>query len=96
MMALQLSRSGFENRLVAGVVLTGGLACLAGACDIAEHVLNANARVGLPPQLDDLPDELDHPGWATVIGLVLYAQRLRLHRTRKRDRVTEWLKTLFE
>jgi cell division protein FtsA len=96
MMALQLSRSGFENRLVAGVVLTGGLACLAGTCDIAEHVLNANARVGLPPQLDDLPDELDHPGWATVIGLVLYAQRLRLHRTRKRDRVTEWLKTLFE
>ena len=96
MMASQLACGGFENRLVAGVVLTGGLACLAGTCDIAEQVLNANARVGLPPQLDDLPDELDHPGWATVIGLVLYAQRLRLHRTRKRDRVTEWLKTLFE
>jgi cell division protein FtsA len=96
MMAVQLARSGFENRLVAGVVLTGGLACLAGTCDIAETVLNANARVGLPPQLDDLPDELDHPGWATVIGLVLYAQRLRLHRQRKRDRVTDWLKTLFE
>jgi cell division protein FtsA len=95
-MAAQLARAGFENRLVAGVVLTGGLACLAGSCDIAEHVLNVNARVGLPPQIDDLPDELDHPGWATAIGLILYAQRLRLHRKRKRDRVTEWLKTLFD
>lgn len=96
MMAVQLARGGFENRLVAGVVLTGGLACLAGTCDIAETVLSANARVGLPPQLDDLPDELDHPGWAAVIGLVLYAQRLRLHRQRKRDRVSDWLKALFD
>jgi hypothetical protein len=59
-------------------------------------VLSSKARVGNPPQLDDLPDELDHPGWTTVIGLVLYAQRLRLHRQRKRDRVTDWLKALFE
>ncbi len=92
----ELSRNGFENRLVAGIVLTGSLACLAGACDLAEEVLETNARIGLPPRIEDLPDELDHPGWATAIGLVLYAQRLRLHQKRRKDRVTEWLKALFD
>lgn len=91
-----LTRAGFESRLVAGVVLTGSLACLAGACDLAEQVFDANARIGLPPRIEDLPDDLDHPGWATAIGLVLYAQRLRLHQKRRKDRVTEWLKALFE
>ncbi len=96
MIAGPLSRAGLEGRLFAGVVLTGGLAALAGCCDVAEHLFNSNVRIGLPPRLEDLPDELDHPGWATSIGLVLYAQRLRLHRQRKRDRVAEWLKALFE
>jgi len=96
MIADPLSRAGLEGRLFAGVVLTGGLAALAGCCDVAEHLFNSNVRIGLPPRLEDLPDELDHPGWATAMGLVLYAQRLRLHRQRKRDRVAEWLKALFE
>ncbi len=92
----ELRRNGFENRLVAGIVLTGSLACLAGACDLAEEVMDSNARIGLPPRIEDLPDELDHPGWATAIGLVLYAQRLRLHQKRRKDRVTQWLKALFD
>lgn len=91
----ELDRQGFANRLVGGTVLTGSLACLAGVCDLAEQVLDSNARIGLPPRIEDLPDELDHPGWATSIGLVLYAQRLRLHQKRRKDRVAEWLKALF-
>ena len=92
----ELRRAGLEGRLVGGAVLTGSVACLAGACDLAEHVLDSSARIGLPPRLEDLPDELDHPGWATGLGLVLYAQRLKVHQRRRKDRVTEWLKTLFE
>ena len=92
----RINRAGFGGRLVNGVVLTGGLSCLAGACDLAEQVLDADTRIGLPPRMEDLPDELDHPGWATALGLVLYAQRLRLHKRRKRDKVTEWLKALFD
>ena len=91
----ELDRQGFANRLVGGTVLTGSLACLAGVCDLAEQVLDSNARIGLPPRIEDLPDELDHPGWATSIGLVLYAQRLRLHQKRRKDRVAAWLKVLF-
>src|SRR5690606_374362 len=80
-----LERGGFGGRLVGGVVLTGGLACLAGACDLGERVLDASTRIGLPPRIEDLPESLDHPGWSTCIGLVLYAQRLRLHKRRRRD-----------
>jgi len=92
----RIDRAGFGGRLVNGLVLTGSLACLAGACDLAEQVFDADTRIGLPPRIEDLPDELDHPGWATALGLVLYAQRLRLHKARKRDKVTEWLKALFD
>ena len=92
----RINRAGFGGRLVNGVVLTGGLSCLAGACDLAEQIFDADTRIGLPPRMEDLPDELDHPGWATALGLVLYAQRLRLHKRRKRDKVTEWLKALFD
>lgn len=91
----ELDRQGFGNRLIGGTVLTGSLACLAGVCDLAEQVLDSNTRIGLPPRIEDLPDELDHPGWATSVGLVLYAQRLRLHQKRRKDRVAEWLKALF-
>lgn len=43
-----------------------------------------------------MPDELDNPGWAATTGLVLYAQRLRLHRKRRRERAREWLKAIFD
>ncbi|MBI1354416.1 MAG: cell division protein FtsA [Acidobacteria bacterium] len=92
----EIKRAGFANRLVGGAVLTGSLACMAGLCDLAEKSLGVEARVGLPPRIEDLPDELDHPGWATALGLVLYAQRLRLHKKRRRESVAEWLKALFE
>jgi len=92
----EVDRAGLRDRLISGLVLTGGLACLAGACDVAEERFETSARIGLPPRLEDLPEEMDHPGWAVPIGLVLYAQRLRLHQKRRRDRVAEWLKTLFD
>lgn len=92
----ELRRARLQDRLIAGLVLTGGMAGLAGACDVAEQVLDTTARIGLPPQIEDLPDELDHPAWATAVGLVLYAQRLRLHQRRRRERASEWLRAIFD
>ena len=92
----ELRRARLEGHLIAGLVLTGSLAGLAGGCDVAERVLGCSTRIGLPPRIEDWPDELDHPGWATAIGLVLYAQRLRLHRKRRRERAREWLNAIFD
>ena len=96
LVSAELRRSRLQHRVIAGVVLTGGLAALAGLCDVAENVMNTPARIGFPPRLEDMPEELDHPAWATTIGLALYAQRLRLYQQRRRDRVTDWLKSLLD
>ncbi len=89
-----LRREGIDNGAIGSMVITGGVSALAGLCDLGERVLNVQARIGLPPRLKDLPDELDHPGWACMMGLVLYAQRLQLHRSRRRDRISDWLRSL--
>lgn len=89
-----LRREGIDSAAVGNMVITGGVSALAGLCDLADRVLNVQVRIGLPPRLRDLPDELDHPGWACAVGLVLYAQRLQLHRGRRRDRISDWLRSL--
>ena len=54
-------RIGMEQKLLEGVVLTGGGALLNGMCDMAERVLNCQARNGLPMGIEDWPEELDNP-----------------------------------
>ena len=96
LIAAALRRARLDDRLIAGAVLTGGLAGLGGMCDVAENTLRATTRIGLPPRLEDMPDELDHPAWATAIGLLLYGQRLHVQRRKRRDRLTEWLMSRIE
>ena len=95
LIAAELRRSRLEDHLIAGAVLTGGLASLGGLCEVAENVLRVTARIGLPPRLEDMPDALDHPAWATAIGLALYGQRLQVQQRKKQDRVMGWLKSLI-
>jgi hypothetical protein len=53
-------------------------------CDMAERVLNCPARNALPEGIENLPDELTTPGWATVGGLVKYSARLKTNREARR------------
>lgn len=92
----KLIRAGIENGSIGNMVITGGVSALSGLCDLAERMLGVEARIGLPPRLKDLPDKLDHPSWACVTGLVLYAKRLQLYQLRSRDRVSEWLRSLMD
>lgn len=72
----QVSDCGMERQLGGGVILCGGGARLNGMCDLAEKILKAPARLGLPPKILDLPESLDSPEYATIVGLLLYALRL--------------------
>ena len=96
LIAAELRRARLGDRLVAGAVLTGGLAGLGGMCDVGEDVLRTTTRIGLPPRLEDMPDGLAPPAWATVIGLMLYGQRLHVQQQKRRDRLADWLKSLIE
>ena len=65
-----------QRGLTSGLVLTGGGAHLHGMCDIGEHVLGCQVRLGLGIGLQDWPADLDEPSWSTAIGLAMYSARL--------------------
>jgi cell division protein FtsA len=70
----ELRRSGFEELVVAGVVLTGGSARMEGAIELAEEVFHLPVRLGLPQQVQGLADVVRNPIYATGVGLLLYAR----------------------
>jgi len=73
----ELAAAGMENALMDGIVLSGAASMLPGMCDMAERVLNCQARNGLPIGVLDWPGELDTPEWTTAAGLVMYSARLK-------------------
>ncbi len=75
-----LVKHGVENLVASGVVLTGGGASLAGACELAERVFGWPVRRGVPAGVEGLFDALRAPAYATGVGLVLYAARSREER----------------
>ena len=63
--------------MTGGVFLTGAAARLPDLCDVAERVLECQARFGLPLGIVDWPDELDDPEWSTAAGLAMYSAKLK-------------------
>lgn len=70
-----LGRSGWEDGLKAGVVLTGGGAQLEGLLEIAQQTFDVPVRYGLPRGLGGLVDVIACPTWCTASGLLLYGLR---------------------
>jgi cell division protein FtsA len=77
LMRRELARVGMDQALMGGVVLCGGGARLNGLCDMAERVLNCQARNGLAQGIRDWPDEIDDPVWTTAAGLMMYSAKLK-------------------
>lgn len=69
----ELRLSGYEELLVAGVVLTGGSAKMAGAVELAERVLEQPVRLGVPRSLRGRAETVCDPIFATGVGLLRYA-----------------------
>jgi cell division protein FtsA len=70
----ELRRSGFEETIAAGIVLTGGSARMEGAIELAEEIFHVPVRLGLPSQVKGLSDVVRNPIYATSVGLLLYAR----------------------
>ena len=47
----ELRRSGFEEMIAAGIVLTGGSAKMEGAIELAEEVFHMPVRLGMPQHI---------------------------------------------
>ncbi|HIJ85711.1 MAG: cell division protein FtsA [Magnetococcales bacterium] len=69
----EISRSGFEEQITAGVVLTGGSAITEGMVELAEEVFNKPVRRGLPQGIGGLTDVVSSPIYSTAVGLVQFA-----------------------
>jgi cell division protein FtsA len=65
-----VTKSGFDYKMPAGVVLTGGGAKLAGISRIAQKYFSSAARVGYASNLKGLTEEISGPAYTTVYGLI--------------------------
>jgi len=81
----ELARVNMDRGLLGGVFLTGGGAKLPDLCDIAERVLQCQARYGLAVGIQDWPEELRDPEWTTAAGLAMYSAKLKQQAGRERD-----------
>ena len=76
----ELRRSGFEDLVAAGVVLTGGSSKMEGLIDLAEEVFHMPVRLGTPQYVAGLVDVVRNPIYATGVGLLLFGNQNRTHR----------------
>lgn len=98
----ELRRSGFEDLLAAGVVLTGGTSKMEGVVELAEEIFHMPVRLGAPINVRGLKDIVDNPIYSTGVGLLLYGlhQQGGGHdgRSKKNSGGSFWqkLKTLYQ
>jgi cell division protein FtsA len=70
----ELRRSGFEEAIAAGIVLTGGSAKMEGAVELAEEIFHVPVRLGLPQHVQGLLEVVSNPIHSTGVGLLIYAR----------------------
>jgi len=68
----EIIKSGYEELIASGVVITGGSAILPGMPELAEQVFNLPVRRGSPADIGGLTDVVNSPIYATGVGLVKY------------------------
>jgi cell division protein FtsA len=71
LVAAELKKNGFEDRIPAGAVITGGAALIEGTAELAEKVLQLPVRIGSPKKVGGLTDVVSNPAYSTAVGLVL-------------------------
>ncbi|MCD6038737.1 MAG: cell division protein FtsA [Gammaproteobacteria bacterium] len=77
LVADEIRRSGLEDLLGAGIVLTGGGSKVIGAVELAEHVFKIPVRIGAPRGITGLSDVINNPIYATGVGLLLHGMQQR-------------------
>ncbi|MDH5514739.1 MAG: cell division protein FtsA [Gammaproteobacteria bacterium] len=77
----ELRRSGFEDLIASGIVLTGGSAKIEGLVDLAEEIFHMPVRLGSPQYVTGLVDVIRNPIYATGVGLLLFGHHNRDQRS---------------
>lgn len=99
----ELRRSGFEDLIAAGIVLTGGTSKMEGVIELAEEIFHMPVRLGAPQNVRGLSDIVNNPIYSTGVGLLQYA-KLQQYEGRKpqlasrgsQDSIWERVKAWFQ
>jgi cell division protein FtsA len=67
----ELRRSGYEELLSSGVVITGGSGVMRGMVELGEEVFHMPVRIGHPAYSGSLAEVVRHPRYSTAVGLLL-------------------------
>ncbi|MBK1616975.1 cell division protein FtsA [Lamprobacter modestohalophilus] len=86
----ELRRSGFEELIAGGVVLTGGSAKMEGIVELAEEVFHMPVRLGLPQSVTGMEDTIADPVYAAGVGLLIYAKQHRFAGTAEHQSAGVW------
>ncbi|MBI3140381.1 MAG: cell division protein FtsA [Rhodocyclales bacterium] len=97
----ELRRSGYEELLSSGIVLTGGSSVMQGMVELGEEIFHMPVRLGTPKYPGGLGEVVQHPRHATAMGLLLegMAQKkrgIKAHQTRTFKQVLAAMQSWFE
>ncbi len=106
LVAREVSRVGFLNRVSGGIVVTGGSSIMEGVPELAEQVFDMPVRRGMPRGVAGLTDVIGSPMYATGVGLGLFGAAHRDRRKFRRvtdrnifekviERMREWFGEIF-
>lgn len=90
----EIEKSGLDEQIAAGVVLTGGTAKMEGALEFAEEIFQMPVRLGEPLNIKGLTDYVSEPNYATSVGLLKFGQ-LKINqqlREKERSETMRWWK----
>lgn len=76
----ELRRSGYEDLLSSGIVITGGSAGMQGMVELGEEVFHMPVRLGVPNYLGPLAEVVRGPRNSTGIGLLMAAHEQQKRR----------------
>ncbi len=80
MVLQELRRSGMEEMIASGIVITGGSAMMRGMVELGEEIFHMPVRLGMPRYVGGLSEVVSNPRYATGVGLVLMGkQQLERH-----------------
>jgi cell division protein FtsA len=67
----ELRRSGYEELLSSGIVITGGSSMMRGMVELGEEIFHMPVRVGQPGYSGALAEVVRHPRYSTAVGLLI-------------------------
>lgn len=77
----ELRRSGYEELLSSGIVITGGSSMMQGMVELGEEIFHMPVRVGVPHYAGALAEVVRHPRYSTAVGLLVAG--MQQHRSRE-------------